>query len=223
MIVLHGITKRFRTKTVETTALDNVSVTIEKSEFVAIVGPSGCGKSTLLGILGLLSRPDQGEISIFGKQVAYTSERNRAIVRRDHIGMIFQSFNLLEELTVQENVELALLYQGVTASKRSESVKKTLDRLGILHRAEHYPMQLSGGQQQRVAIARAIISRPEILLADEPTGNLDEENGAHILNELHRLNSDGTTIAMVTHSRRDAERASRIIRLDEGRVCDSHQ
>jgi putative ABC transport system ATP-binding protein len=203
---------------VETTALNNVSVDIEEGEFVAIMGPSGCGKSTLLNILGLLDNPSEGEYQFMGEEVSGYKERQRTNLRKGNIGFIFQSFNLIDELTVYENVELPLLYMKVPAGERKRMVEEVLGKMNIAHRKNHYPQQLSGGQQQRVAVARAVVTNPKLVLADEPTGNLDSANGNDVMNLLTKMNEDGTTIVMVTHSPTDAEKAHRIIRLFDGHV-----
>jgi putative ABC transport system ATP-binding protein len=218
MIRTHELSKVFRTEEVETTALNNVNLEIADGEFVAIMGPSGCGKSTLLNIIGLLDNPSKGELWINGTEVAKFSEKNRTSLRKGNIGFVFQSFNLIDELTVYENVELPLLYLKVSASERRKKVEEVLERMKITHRKKHFPQQLSGGQQQRVAIARAVVTKPKLILADEPTGNLDSANGEEVMNLLSELNNDGTTIVMVTHSPTDAERAHRIVHLFDGQV-----
>jgi len=218
MIRTHELSKVFRTEEVETTALNNVNLEIADGEFVAIMGPSGCGKSTLLNIIGLLDNPSKGELWINGTEVAKFSEKNRTSLRKGNIGFVFQSFNLIDELTVYENVELPLLYLKVSASERRKKVEDVLERMKITHRKKHFPQQLSGGQQQRVAIARAVVTKPKLILADEPTGNLDSANGEEVMNLLSELNNDGTTIVMVTHSPTDAERAHRIVHLFDGQV-----
>ncbi len=218
MIELHDLSKVYRTSDVETTALNNVNLEIEKGEFIAIMGPSGCGKSTLLNILGMLDTPNSGSYNFLGENVANRSERELAIVRKQNIGFIFQSFNLIDELSVAENVELPLLYQKMPAKDRAERVQQVLERVNIAHRANHRPQQLSGGQQQRVAVARAVVTNPNLILADEPTGNLDTTNGEEVLTLLGQLNSDGTTIIMVTHDQGHADHASRIVHMLDGRV-----
>ena len=218
MIELHDLSKVYRTSDVETTALNNINLEIADGEFIAIMGPSGCGKSTLLNILGMLDTPDSGSYNFLGNDVAGRSERELAIVRKQNIGFIFQSFNLIDELTVAENVELPLLYQKMPAKERAEQVQKVLERVNIAHRADHRPQQLSGGQQQRVAVARAVVTNPNLILADEPTGNLDTTNGEEVLNLLGQLNSDGTTIIMVTHDQGHANHASRVVHMLDGRV-----
>ncbi|MGC9472253.1 MAG: ABC transporter ATP-binding protein [Bacteroidales bacterium] len=218
MIKTVDLTKVFRTDEVETTALNKVSMEINEGEFVAVMGPSGCGKSTLLNILGLLDNPTSGELYFNGKEVGKFSERNRTNLRKGNIGFVFQSFNLIDELNVYENVELPLLYLKESASSRKKKVEEVLDRMKIAHRKKHFPQQLSGGQQQRVAIARAVVTRPKLILADEPTGNLDSANGEEVMNLLTELNKDGTTIVMVTHSPSDAEYAHRIVQLFDGHI-----
>jgi putative ABC transport system ATP-binding protein len=218
MIELHDLSKVYRTSDVETTALNNINLEIADGEFIAIMGPSGCGKSTLLNILGMLDTPNSGSYNFLGKDVANRSERELAIVRKQNIGFIFQSFNLIDELSVAENVELPLLYQKMPAKERAERVQQVLERVNIAHRADHRPQQLSGGQQQRVAVARAVVTNPNLILADEPTGNLDTTNGEEVLSLLGQLNSDGTTIIMVTHDQGHADHASRVVHMLDGRV-----
>ena len=213
--------KVFRTDVVETVALNGVSIDIHDGEFVAIMGPSGCGKSTLLNILGMLDTPSDGTYWLEGREVSKLKEDDRTAYRRGKIGFVFQSFNLIEELNVTENVGLPLGYLGVKGEERRKRVAETLERMGITHRASHYPNQLSGGQQQRVAIARAVVSRPGLILADEPTGNLDSKNGIEVMELLRELNREGTTVVMVTHSQRDASYADRIINLFDGQIVDS--
>jgi putative ABC transport system ATP-binding protein len=223
MIELQQLTKRHRAGAVETTALDAIDLRIEAGEYVAISGPSGCGKSTLLGLLGLLDRPTSGRYLLQGEDVAQTSERELAALRRGRIGFVFQSFNLVDEMTVQDNVQLALRYGGQPEKAQRARVAEVLERLGLAHRAQHHPSQLSGGQQQRVAIARAIAARPALLLADEPTGNLDSAHGQEVMRLLRELNDEGTTLVMVTHSAEHASLASRTVRLLDGRVLvDAH-
>lgn len=221
MIKIENLSKVFRTSEVETIALNDVSLEIADKEFVSIMGPSGCGKSTLLNILGLLDNPTSGHYYLSGKDVGGLKERERTNVRKGNIGFVFQSFNLIDELNVAENVELPLTYLHISARERKQRVADILSRMGISHRAKHYPQQLSGGQQQRVAIARAVVSNPELILADEPTGNLDSKNGKEVMQLLSELNNAGTTIVMVTHSQRDAGYASRIINLFDGQIVSS--
>lgn len=218
MIKIENIKKVFRTEDVETWALREVSLEVKAGEFVAIMGPSGCGKSTLLNILGLLSSPSEGTYMLDGKDVSTLSESDRIKLRKGALGFVFQSFNLIDELNVSENIELPLLYMGVSAKNRKEAVKAVIDRVAMGHRAKHFPAQLSGGQQQRVAIARAVISNPKLILADEPTGNLDSKNGLEVMELLKELHREGTTIVMVTHSQRDASYADRIINLFDGQI-----
>lgn len=218
MIRTTNLQKIFTTEEVETTALNGIDIAINPGEFVAIMGPSGCGKSTLLNILGLLDNPSEGLYEFFGTEVAKMSERQRANLRKGNIGFVFQSFNLIDELTVYENVELPLLYLKTPASERKKMVEKALERMNIMHRRNHFPQQLSGGQQQRVAIARAVIADPKVILADEPTGNLDSVNGLEVMNLLTQLNQGGTTVIMVTHSAHDSGFAHRIINLFDGKV-----
>lgn len=216
MIKTIGLSKIFRTENVQTTALNEVNIEINRGEFVAIMGPSGCGKSTLLNILGLLDNPTSGELWFLGQEVYRFSENSRTDLRNGNIGFVFQSFNLIDELTVFENVELPLLYAGVPVRERVERVNCALERMQIAHRTEHYPQQLSGGQQQRVAIARAIVTNPHLILADEPTGNLDSINGNEVMALLKELNSEGATVVMVTHSEENAREAGRIVRMMDG-------
>lgn len=218
MIEIHDLTKVYRTADVETSALSHINLEIKAGEFIAIMGPSGCGKSTLLNVLGMLDSPDSGRYAFNGEDVAGYAESKLAEIRKQNIGFIFQSFNLVDELSVAENVMLPLLYQKVPAKERQDRVQAVLERVGIAHRADHRPQQLSGGQQQRVAVARAVIANPKLILADEPTGNLDTVNGEEVLNQLNQLNGDGTTIVMVTHDQRHAEHASRIVQMLDGRV-----
>ena len=220
MIKTENLQKIFRTEEVETWALNNVSLDIAAGEFVAIMGPSGCGKSTLLNILGLLDNPSGGKYFLNGTEVSVYPERQRTRLRKGVIGFVFQSFNLIEELNVYENIELPLLYMGMPATGRKQKVQAAMDRMEISHRAKHFPNQLSGGQQQRVAIARAVVAGPKIILADEPTGNLDSKNGAEVMNLLTELNREGTTVIMVTHSQHDAGYATRIINLFDGQIVD---
>lgn len=218
MIKTTDLVKVFRTEEVETTALNKVNIEVKEGEFVAIMGPSGCGKSTLLNILGLLDNPSGGELYFNGLEVAGYKEKQRTNLRKANIGFVFQSFNLIDELTVFENVELPLLYMNVPAAERKRKVEAVLERMRIMHRQKHFPQQLSGGQQQRVAIARAVVANPKLILADEPTGNLDSSNGEEVMELLSELNREGTTIVMVTHSPTDAEKAHRIIQLFDGHV-----
>jgi putative ABC transport system ATP-binding protein len=218
MLSMTGLTKSYRTDTVETTALDNVDLDIAKGEFVAIMGPSGCGKSTLLNVMGMLDSPTSGSYVFDGKEVAGLTESALADTRKSNIGFIFQSFNLVDELTVRENVELALLYHDFASSERKARVDRVLDKVGIAHRAKHRPTQLSGGQQQRVAVARALVGEPKLILADEPTGNLDTAHGEEVMRMLRQLNHEGSTIVMVTHSPAHADFASRVVNMLDGRI-----
>lgn len=218
MIKIENLSKVFRTSEVETVALDKVNINVYKGEFVAVMGPSGCGKSTLLNILGLLDNPTGGSYKLNDTEVANLKEKERTRLRKGEIGFVFQSFNLIDELNVFENVELPLTYMGLSASEGKKRVNEMLKRMNISHRAKHFPQQLSGGQQQRVAIARAVITDPKLILADEPTGNLDSKNGAEVMELLTELNRQGTTIVMVTHSKHDAGYAHRIIHLFDGNI-----
>ena len=220
MIKLENVKKVFRTEEVETWALREVNLEVKEGEFVAIMGPSGCGKSTLLNILGLLDNPTEGTYTLNGKDMSKLKESERTDIRKGTIGFVFQSFNLIDELNVYENIELPLLYMNTPGKKRKELTEAVMDRMAISHRRKHFPNQLSGGQQQRVAIARAVIPNPKIILADEPTGNLDSKNGKEVMNLLSELNKEGTTIIMVTHSQHDAAYADRIISLYDGRIVD---
>jgi len=218
MILIKELQKLFSTEEVETTALNGINLEIKEGEFVAIMGPSGCGKSTLLNIVGLLDNPSGGEYNFFGTEVAKMTERKRAQLRKGNIGFVFQSFNLIDELTVFENVELPLIYMNIPAKERKVKVEAVLERMNIMHRRNHFPQQLSGGQQQRVAIARAVVAKPKLILADEPTGNLDSKNGEEVMKLLQELNEEGTTIIMVTHSPYDAGFAHRLVNLFDGKV-----
>ena len=218
MIKAVNLTKVFRTESVETTALNGINLEINQGEFVAVMGPSGCGKSTLLNLLGLLDNPTSGELWFLEEEVSRYTENNRTDLRNGNLGFVFQSFTLIDELTVFENVELPLLYAGVPVKERVARVNAALDRMQIAHRTEHYPQQLSGGQQQRVAIARAIVTNPKIILADEPTGNLDSVNGNEVMNLLLELNKEGSTVVMVTHSEENARMAGRLIRMMDGNI-----
>ena len=218
MIKTVALEKIFRTEEVETLALNKVSIEVKEGEFVAIMGPSGCGKSTLLNILGLLDNPTSGEYYLNGIEVSRYTEAQRTKLRKGIIGFVFQSFNLIDELNVYENIELPLLYMGVSAAERKKKVQEAMERMAIVHREKHFPQQLSGGQQQRVAIARAVVANPKLILADEPTGNLDSKNGQEVMNLLNELNKEGTTIVKVTHSQHDAGFASRTINLFDGQV-----
>lgn len=218
MIKTNDLTKIFRTEEVETTALNKVTLNVKEGEYVAVMGPSGCGKSTLLNILGLLDNPSSGSYIFNGTEVANLKERDRTIFRKGNIGFVFQSFNLIDELNVYENVELPLIYLKMKTGDRKKRVQDVLERMKIGHRAKHFPQQLSGGQQQRVAIARAVVANPKLILADEPTGNLDSKNGIEVINLLTELNKEGTTIIMVTHSDRDAGYAHRIVSLFDGQI-----
>lgn len=218
MIKLNELTKVYRTDEVESTALNAVSFEINKGEFVSIMGPSGCGKSTLLNILGMLDKPESGSYEFLGNEVAHLKEKGRSDVRKKNIGFIFQNFNLIDELTVFENIELPLLYNKVPASERKQRVNELMEQIGIAHRASHFPQQLSGGQQQRVAVARALITKPPLILADEPTGNLDSSHGNEVMELICDLHEAGTTIVMVTHSSHDASYSDRIINLLDGQI-----
>ncbi len=222
MIRLTDINKIHRSDEIETTALNQVSLSVDPGEFVAIMGPSGCGKSTLLNVIGLLDSPSSGSYLLHDKELAGLNESARADVRKNNIGVIFQSFNLIDELSVFQNIELALLYQDIPAAERRKRVLEVMDKVGIAHRQKHYPQQLSGGQQQRVAIARAIVGNPKILLADEPTGNLDSKNGDEVMALLKALNREGTTIIMVTHSEDYGRYGSRLVRMLDGKILSMH-
>ena len=220
MIKVENLSKSFRTEEVETIALNGVSFEVKDGEFVAIMGPSGCGKSTLLNILGLLDNPTGGKYWLDGNEVSALKEKDRTDVRKGQIGFVFQSFNLIDELNVEENIELPLTYLNIPAKERKQMVQEIMKRMAISHRAKHFPHQLSGGQQQRVAIARAVVFSPKIILADEPTGNLDSKNGIEVMKLLTELHREGTTIVMVTHSDRDASMAQRVIKLFDGKVVE---
>ena len=221
MIKVENLTKYFETEEIQTIALNKVSLEVADGEFVAIMGPSGCGKSTLLNILGLLDNPPDGNYYLDGREVGHLREKERTEVRKGQIGFVFQSFNLIDELNVFENVELPLTYLGIKASERKERVQNILKRMSISHRGRHFPQQLSGGQQQRVAIARAVVANPKLILADEPTGNLDSKNGLEVIRLLNDLHDEGTTIVMVTHSQHDAGFANRIINLFDGQIVNT--
>ena len=221
MIRTENLTRIFRTEEIETIALNGVNINVKDGEFVAIMGPSGCGKSTLLNILGLLDTPTEGKYWLGDEEVGHLKERERTAYRKGRIGFVFQNFNLIDELTVEENIDLQLKYLGIGKAERKERVLDILRKVKLSHRAKHYPHQLSGGQQQRVAIARAVVGKPSIILADEPTGNLDSKNGMEVMQLLSELNEEGTTIVMVTHSKHDATYASRIINLFDGQVVDA--
>ena len=223
MIQIENLTKTFRTDEVETLALRGITLNVEKGEFVGIMGPSGCGKSTLLNILGLLDNPTAGKYLLNGEDVTGLKEKNRTAFRKGKIGLVFQNFNLIDELSIEENVELPLKYLNIKPSERKERVKEALARMNILHRAKHFPQQLSGGQQQRAAIARAVVSKPDLILADEPTGNLDSTNGKEVMELLTELNREGATIVMVTHSQHDAAYTHRVINLFDGKVVEKTQ
>ncbi|GHE60156.1 MAG: ABC transporter ATP-binding protein [Bacteroidota bacterium] len=218
IITTKGLKKFYYTDEIETTALNNVNLQIAEGEFVAIMGPSGCGKSTLLNIIGLLDNPSEGEFYFYDEEVSKYSERQRAELRKRNIGFVFQSFNLIDELTVYENVELPLIYLKYPSSERKQRVEEVLEHMQIMHRKDHFPQQLSGGQQQRVAVARAVVAKPNLILADEPTGNLDSTNGQEVMTLLSDLNAGGTTVIMVTHSATDAEYAHRVVNLFDGQI-----
>ncbi|MEZ4885290.1 MAG: ABC transporter ATP-binding protein [Chitinophagales bacterium] len=223
MIRTVNLTKVYRTDEIETTALNGVNFNIATGEFVAVMGPSGCGKSTLLNIIGMIDNPSSGEYNFLDQEISKYSERQRADLRKANLGFIFQSFNLIDELTVFENVELPLIYNNIKTAERKKMVEAVLERMNMMHRRNHFPQQLSGGQQQRVAVSRAIVHKPKLILADEPTGNLDSENGGEVMQLLTQLNEEGTTIIMVTHSSRDAEYAHRIVRLLDGQIVAENQ
>jgi len=218
MIKTTSLTKVFRTDEVETTALNQVTMEIKKGEFVAVMGPSGCGKSTLLNIMGLLDNPSEGEYFFLDHEVSKFNERQRARLRKENIGFVFQNFNLIDELTVFENIELPLIYLGMTSGARRTRVEDVMEQMQIAHRKKHFPLQLSGGQQQRVAVARAVVANPKLILADEPTGNLDSSHGEEVMNLIETLNQGGTTVVIVTHSQRDAEYAQRTVQLFDGQI-----
>ena len=219
-IEIQDLQKVFRTEHVETIALNGVSLTVNDGEFVAIMGPSGCGKSTLLNIMGLLDNPTSGRYLLNGIDVTLKSESERTDIRKGTLGFVFQAFNLIEDLNVVENIEMPLLYMGIRKAERRRRVAEAMERMNITHRAKHFPAQLSGGQQQRVAIARAVVSRPSLILADEPTGNLDSKNGNEVMSLLSELHKNGTTIVMVTHSQKDAQYATRIVNLFDGQIVE---
>jgi putative ABC transport system ATP-binding protein len=223
MITIKDLKKSFKTEEVETLALNNVNLKVEDGEFVAIMGPSGCGKSTLLNIIGMLDNPTEGSYNFASHEVAGLKESQRTQLRKGNLGFVFQSFNLIDELTVYENVELPLIYLKMGKAERKEKVMKVLERMKIAHREKHFPQQLSGGQQQRVAISRAVVTKPKLILADEPTGNLDSKNGIEVMKLLTELNQEGTTIVMVTHSDRDSHYAHRIVNLFDGQVVTESQ
>ncbi|MDB5708531.1 MAG: phosphonate transporter ATP-binding protein [Sphingomonas bacterium] len=223
MLQMRALSRTYRTDTIETTALDAVDIDIADGEFVAVMGPSGCGKSTLLNLMGMLDSPSSGSYVFNGQEVAGLGEARLAEVRKANIGFIFQSFNLVDELSVRENIELALLYHDVSAADRKSRTDAVMDRVGIAHRARHRPSQLSGGQQQRVAVARALVAQPNLILADEPTGNLDTNHGEEVMRMLQQLNAEGSTIVMVTHSPAHADYASRVISMLDGRVLQQHR
>jgi putative ABC transport system ATP-binding protein len=218
MIKINNLSRVFRTLDLETAALSNINLTVNEGEFVAIMGPSGCGKSTLLSILGMLDSPSAGSFDFAGNNVASYNEKQLAQLRKASIGFVFQSFNLIDELTVYENVELPLQYQKISKSERKKRVEAILKRVGIDHRSDHLPQQLSGGQQQRVAVARALVINPKLILADEPTGNLDSKNGDEVMAMLRELNKEGTTVIMVTHSEKEGNYADRLVRLFDGQI-----
>jgi putative ABC transport system ATP-binding protein len=218
IIETENVTKIYRTEEVETTALDNISLKMEEGEFVSVMGPSGCGKSTLLHVLGLIDDLSDGSYRLLGEEVSNYSERKRSVIRKRNIGFVFQSFNLIDELTVSENIELPLIYNKTASQERKSRVEAVLEKMDITARRNHFPRQLSGGQQQRVAVARAIVNQPNLILADEPTGNLDSEHGTEVMKMLVKLNQEGTTILMVTHSMENASYSGRVIQLYDGRI-----
>ncbi len=223
MIQIQNLNRVFRTEEVETTALNGINLTINQGDFISIMGPSGCGKSTLLNIIGLLDSPTSGSYKLLEKEMAKLKEKDRASVRKQNIGFIFQNFNLIDELSVYDNIELPLIYNGVKASERKEKVEKIAEKLNISHRLKHFPQQLSGGQQQRVAVARALVNEPKIILADEPTGNLDSKNGNEVMELLMNLHANGATILMVTHSSYDASFSQKIIEMKDGQIFSEKQ
>ncbi|CAN5704061.1 ABC transporter ATP-binding protein [soil metagenome] len=223
MLEMRALSRTYRSDTIETTALDAIDLDIVDGEFVAVMGPSGCGKSTLLNLMGMLDSPTSGSYMFNGQEVAGLRESRLAEVRKANIGFIFQSFNLVDELSVRENVELALLYHDVPAAERKRRTDAVMDRVGIAHRARHRPSQLSGGQQQRVAVARALVAEPKLILADEPTGNLDTNHGDEVMRMLQQLNAEGSTIVMVTHSPAHADYASRVVNMLDGRILQQHR
>lgn len=223
MIRIVNLTKYYRTEEIETTALNEISMEVKQGEFLSIMGPSGCGKSTLLNILGLIDNPSGGEYHFLDHEVSKYNERQRANLRKENIGFVFQSFNLIDELTVFENVELPLIYTKMKASDRKQRVEEVLESMSMMHRRNHFPQQLSGGQQQRVAVSRAIVNTPKIILADEPTGNLDSANGNDVMKMLTKLNEEGTTVIMVTHSAANAEYGHRIVRLLDGKIVSENR
>jgi len=222
MINIKDLRKTYRTEDIETIALNNINVSINEGDFVAVMGPSGCGKSTFLNILGLLDDADGGEFIFNGIDMRSCNEKKRSAVRKEYIGFVFQSFNLIDDLTVYENVELPMIYTNASAAERKKRVEEVLDKMQIMHRRNHYPQQLSGGQQQRVAVARAVVNQPKLILADEPTGNLDSTNGSEVMQLLSALNDQGTTVIMVTHSEHDARYSHRIIRMLDGQTVTEH-
>jgi putative ABC transport system ATP-binding protein len=223
MIQLEKITKVYRTDEIETNALNQISIAIHKGEFVSIMGPSGCGKSTLLNVIGMLDRPESGSYVFLDQEIGSLNEKNRSEIRKRNIGFVFQNFNLIEELTVFENIELPLIYNKYKSAERKARVNEIMERIGIAHRANHFPQQLSGGQQQRVAVARALVTKPSLILADEPTGNLDSSNGNEVMELLCELNEEGTTVIMVTHSSHDASYSNRIINLLDGEIVSENK
>jgi len=222
MIVTENLTKIFRTDEIETNALYGINLHVREGEFVSIMGPSGCGKTTLLNILGLLDVPSSGKYTFFGEDVSLLSEKKRAKLRKGNIGFVFQNFNLIDEMTVFENVELPLIFLKFSSQERRKRVEEVLEQMQIIHKRKHFPAQLSGGQQQRVAVARAVVTKPRLVLADEPTGNLDSLQGEEVMNLLEKLNKQGTTLVIVTHSQRDADYAQRILRLFDGQIINEN-